>query len=94
MPHTLDVKCSRCEQRAYFEFAELVRIKEKRTFSISRIVTSSNIYFAKTIVGTDGKVHCFSLGYTEARSIRFENYQMAMCLPIGRILNTFTDALT
>ena len=30
MPHTLDVKCSRCEQRAYFEFAEIVRIKEKK----------------------------------------------------------------
>jgi hypothetical protein len=30
LPHTLDVRCSRCEQRAYFEFAELVRIKEKK----------------------------------------------------------------
>lgn len=30
MPHTLDIRCSRCKQRAYFEFAELVRIREKK----------------------------------------------------------------
>jgi hypothetical protein len=30
MPHTLDVKCPRCAQQAYFEFAEVVRIKEKK----------------------------------------------------------------
>jgi hypothetical protein len=30
MPHTLDIKCSNCDQLAYFEFGELVKIKEKK----------------------------------------------------------------
>lgn len=30
MPHTLDVRCTSCGAKAFFEFAEVVRIREKK----------------------------------------------------------------
>ena len=30
MPHTLDVRCPSCRKQAFFEFAEIVQIREKK----------------------------------------------------------------
>jgi hypothetical protein len=93
MPHTLDVKCSRCEQRAYFEFAELVRIKEKKDVQFFKDSDQFEYLLCQDSCGHRWHGALFFPGLHGRTVNTIRELPDGYGLPIGRILNTFTDDL-